>query len=352
MLRLCLLQYLYGDSDRHVIENARINLAYKYFLGLAVDEDVPDDTTISCFRVQRLGEEKFRQVFEQIVKQCMDKGLVKGRRQIIDSTHIIADIAINSLTGLIKLCRRNVLKSVEKQDSVIAEKLGINNLRVVKQDRFTRMEEGLEQEVDKAKTLLDGITEEFRSKKIRITPELQKDLELLEKAVADREEEAKDRLVSPIDPDARAGKKEHKSWTCYKGHVVVEEDSEIITAIETTPANKDDGSQLKPLLKQQEQTYDLIPDELSGDKAYGTGANLATLESKHITGYVSLKEKYNRMRPDLFTQDDFKYDPVCDTLICPAGCMSSHSKKDIALTEKVRRNGIIFQFNRNLCRTC
>ena len=48
MLRLCILQYLYGDSDKHVIENARINLTYKYFLGLAVDEDVPDDTTISC----------------------------------------------------------------------------------------------------------------------------------------------------------------------------------------------------------------------------------------------------------------------------------------------------------------
>jgi transposase len=49
MLRLCLLQYLYGDSDRQVIENARVNLAYKYFLGLAVDEEVPDDTTLSYF---------------------------------------------------------------------------------------------------------------------------------------------------------------------------------------------------------------------------------------------------------------------------------------------------------------
>ncbi len=68
MIRLCLLQYLYGDSDREVEENARINLAYKYFLGLAVDEEVPDDTTISYFRAQRLGEAEFRQIFEKIVK--------------------------------------------------------------------------------------------------------------------------------------------------------------------------------------------------------------------------------------------------------------------------------------------
>ena len=55
MLRLCLLQYLYGDSDRQVVENARVNLAYKYFLGLAVDEDVPDDSTVCHFRSIRLG---------------------------------------------------------------------------------------------------------------------------------------------------------------------------------------------------------------------------------------------------------------------------------------------------------
>ena len=78
MLRLCLLQYLCGDSDRKVVENARVNLAYKYFLGLAVDDEVPDDTTLSYFRAQRLGEEKFREVFENVVQQYMDKGLVNS----------------------------------------------------------------------------------------------------------------------------------------------------------------------------------------------------------------------------------------------------------------------------------
>ena len=81
MLRLCLLQYIYGDSDREVISNARLNLAYKYFLGLSVDEEVPDDTTISYFRAKRLGEEKFRQFFDQIVRQCQGRGLVKGKRR-------------------------------------------------------------------------------------------------------------------------------------------------------------------------------------------------------------------------------------------------------------------------------
>ena len=123
MLRLCLLQYLYGDSDRQVVENARLNLAYKYFLGLAVDAEVPDYTTISYFRAHRLGEEKFRSVLEQIVRQCINKGLVKGKRQIIDSTPVIANISPSSLTGLVRKCRENVMKTVAKQDTRIAERL-------------------------------------------------------------------------------------------------------------------------------------------------------------------------------------------------------------------------------------
>ena len=352
MLRLCLLQYLYGDSDRQAEENARDKLAYKYFLGLAVDEEPPDHSTLCTFRAQRLGEEKFRQVFENIVKQCIDKGLVTGKRQIIDSTHIVADMAVTSLTGLIKLCRCNVLKSVENQDAGLAGKLGLKDLQVVKQDKFTRMEEGLEKEIEGAKTLLDEVTTELKVRNIKITPEIQKDLELLEKAVADREDGAKDRLVSPIDPDARAGKKTHKSWAGYKGHMVVEEESEIITAIETTPANRPDGGELGPLLRQQEAAFDLVPQEISGDKAYGTGANMDILQSKQVTGYLSLIEKYNRVGPNLFTQDDFKYDPASNTLTCPAGCMAARSRREIVLGKDQRRNGIIFQFTHRQCSNC
>ena len=87
-------------------------------------------------------------------------------------------------------------------------------------------------------------------------------------------------MVSPVDADARAGKKTHKRWVGYKGHVIVEEDSEIITAVETTPANKDDGSQLKPLLKQQEESSVPQTREISGDKGYGAGANLELLEDE------------------------------------------------------------------------
>ena len=70
---------------------------------------------------------------------------------------------------------------------------------------------------------------------------------------------AKDKLISPVDPDARMGKKTSKNWPGYKAHIVMEEETGIITGVETTPANATDGSQLKPMLKEQEEVHSIKP---------------------------------------------------------------------------------------------
>jgi transposase len=349
MLRLCLLQYIYGDSDRAVVENARLNLAYKYFLGLAVDAEVPDYTTISYFRAQRLGEEKFRQVLEQIVKQCIDKRLVNGKRQIIDSTPVIANITPSSLTGLVRKCRENALKTISKQDTRIAEKLGLKELENAESVKFASPEAGLQQEVEAAGKLLDSVTAELRAKRITPTEELQKGLGLLEKAVADREEDAKDKLISPVDPDARTGKKTSNKWPGYKAHLIMEEESGIITGVETTPANETDGSQLKPMLKEQEEIHSIKPKELTADKAYDWGENLELLDSNHTIANISLSKPVNRNGASYFTVDDFLYDPENIKLMCPAGHISTSCYSEILYNNK---SGYAFQFKPSLCNAC
>jgi transposase len=349
MLRLCLLQYIYNDSDRQVVENARLNLAYKYFLGLAVDSEVPDYTTISYFRAQRLGEEKFRSVLEQIVRQCIDKGLVKGNRQIIDSTPVIANISSSSLTGLVRKCRENALKTISKQDTKIAEKLGLKELENAKSVKFASPEAGLQQEVEAAGKLLDSVTAELRAKRIIPTEELQKDLGLLEKAVADREEDVKDKLISPVDPDARTGKKTSDKWPGYKAHIIMEEETGIITAVETTPANETDGSQLKPMLKEQEEIYSIKPKELTADKAYDWGENLELLDSNHTIANISLSKPVNRNGASYFTVDDFLYDSENIKLMCPAGHISTSCYSEILYNNK---SGYAFQFKPSLCNAC
>jgi IS5 family transposase len=352
MLRLCLLQYIYGDSDRQVVENARLNLAYKYFLGLAVDAEVPDYTTISYFRVQRLGEEKFRSVLEQIVGQCISKGLVKGKRQIIDSTPVIANISLSSITGLVRKCRENVLKTVEKQDTRIAAGLGLKELQKAKKVKFASNEEGLRGEIEAAGKLLDSVTAELRAKKISPTEELQKDLGLLEKAVADREKEAKDKLLSSVDPDARQGKKTNHTWTGYKAHLVMEEETGIITGVETTPANATDGSQLKPLLKKQEEVHSLKPQELTADKAYDWGENLESLANHKTIANIALSKQVNRNGSGYFTVDDFLYDPENIKLMCPAGHISNSCYNVILYNYQLNKPGYAFQFKPSLCNVC
>ena len=96
----------------------------------------------------------------------------------------------------------------------------------------------------------------------------------------------------------------------------------------------------------------LVPQELSADKAYGIGANLEILDSKHITGNISLIGRFNRLGPGLFTQDDFKYDKANDTLTCPAGCVAPQRRVEVVCTEDQRRKGIIFQFSHRQCSNC
>jgi transposase len=349
MLRLCLLQYIYDDSDRQVVENARLNLAYKYFLGLAVDAEVPDYTTISYFRVQRLGEEKFRSVLEQIVGQCIGKGLVKGKRQIIDSTPVIANISLSSITGLVRKCRENVLRTIEKQDNEVAEKLGLKDVQKAENVKFAATEEGLRKEIEAAGRLLDSVTAELRAKKVRPTEELQKDLGLLEKAVADREGHAKDKLLSPIDPDARQGKKTSTTWPGYKAHLVMEEETGIITEVETTPANATDGSQLRPLLKEQAEVHSIKPQELTADKAYDWGENLEALANNRTIANIALSKVNHRNGAGYFTVDDFLYDPENVKLMCPAGHISTNCYSQILYNNKA---GYAFQFKPSLCNTC
>jgi transposase len=349
MLRLCLLQYIYGDSDRQVVENARLNLAYKYFLGLAVDAEVPDYTTISYFRVQRLGEEKFHSVLEQIVRQCIDKGLVKGKRQIIDSTSVIANISLSSITGLVRKCRENVLKTIAEQDVKVAERLGLKDVRKAKEVKFASTEEGLKQEIEAAGKLLDSVTAELREKKLSPTEELQKDLGLLEKVVVDREKGTKDKLLSPVDPDARLGKKASHSWPGYKAHIVMEEETGIITGVETTPANATDGSQLKPMLKEQEKVHSLKPQELTADKAYDWGENLESLANNRTIANIALSKVNHRSGAGYFTVDDFLYDPENVKLMCPAGHISTSCYSETLYNNK---SGYSFQFKSSLCNVC
>jgi IS5 family transposase len=249
------------------------------------------------------------------------------------------------------MCRKNVLDTVCKQNPRIADRLGSKEARFDQQDKYARKEDNLEEEIEQAKALFSEVSRELERGHLEASDRLSMGLDLLQKAVADREEGAEDRLVSPVDPDARMGRKESKRWAGYKGHMVIEEDTEIVTAVETTPANVNDGQELKPLLVQQKEAHALVPEELSGDKAYDSGANLEILNDAGITGYISLTKKTNHIDPDFFTVEDFRYDEANDSLTCPAGNAAPYHRRAVFDGEQ-KRKGSIFQFKPEQCNSC
>ena len=157
-------------------------------------------------------------------------------------------------------------------------------------------------------------------------------------------EHAKDKLISPVDPDARTGKKTSTKWAGYKAHIVMEEESGIITEVATTPANATDGSQLRPLLKEQEKVHSLTPQELTADKAYDWGENLESLAAKNTIANIALTKQVNRRTGVDFAVDDFLYDPENIKLMCPAGHISTNCYSEVLYNYQLNKPGYAFRF--------
>jgi len=92
-LRILLIGYLYGiSSERKLVEELRMHLAWRWFTGLGFDEEVPHHSTFSKNRHGRFQESKlFEQLFEQVVAQCMAVGLVHGDKLSVDGTFVEAN---------------------------------------------------------------------------------------------------------------------------------------------------------------------------------------------------------------------------------------------------------------------
>ena len=93
LLRLLLVGYLYGiTSERRLLEEVRMHLAYRWFTRLGLDQEVPDHSTFSTNRHGRFRQARvFREVFEEIVRRCRGAGLVEGRHLTVDGTVVHAN---------------------------------------------------------------------------------------------------------------------------------------------------------------------------------------------------------------------------------------------------------------------
>src|SRR5499426_16875 len=128
LLRILLIGYLYGiTSERKLVEELRMHLAWRWFTGLSFDQEIPHHSTFSKNRHGRFQESKvFEQLFEQIVRQCVEVGLVQGKHLSVDGSFVEANAAKESRIRREQLAEaaqvhhtvRQYLKEVEEQNPV------------------------------------------------------------------------------------------------------------------------------------------------------------------------------------------------------------------------------------------
>lgn len=95
--KLCLVGYLENIiSDRKLMIHSGMRLDILYFMGYDIDEELPWHSTISRTR-QLFPEDVFEEVFTKILAMCVDKGMVSGHTQAIDSAPVKANASMDSL---------------------------------------------------------------------------------------------------------------------------------------------------------------------------------------------------------------------------------------------------------------
>jgi transposase len=101
VFRMLFLEFYYNLSDVEVSRQCRYNILYRWFVGLRIEEKVPDDTSLVVFR-RRLGEERFESLFNRVVEKAKGLGLLKERYKIVDATAVVADVAIPNTVNLLR----------------------------------------------------------------------------------------------------------------------------------------------------------------------------------------------------------------------------------------------------------
>src|SRR5262245_55104046 len=93
MIRMLIVGYVFAiRSERLLCREVRVNLAYRWFCGLGIENTIPDHSAFSRARNERFGDSDIlRRVFERVVERCIDAGLVGGEGFAVDASLIVAD---------------------------------------------------------------------------------------------------------------------------------------------------------------------------------------------------------------------------------------------------------------------
>jgi transposase len=339
MCKLLFLQHLYNLSDERVIEEASLNLAYMYFVGINPEDSLPDKSLLSKFRTHRLQESTLDEIITEIIKQCVEKGIIEGDTVSIDATHIEANTIKKTPERLMKHLARKIIKTFIKETGTeldcIPEEPEYKEIEDHKEAKAT-MKEYLETVIDQVEQGLNSNTEES-NKIIEKAKEILNDPKFLNQKG----------IRSLIDEDARVGRKSKtQDYYGFKTEFVMTTKDRIITSVRTANGAYCDGDFTKEMLEQTRKAGINIK-EVYGDKAYFRKPILDNIAAINAQPYIPVSGVVYRI-----DESEYTYNKDSDEWQCSQGNTTVNKKYYKNRTKAGEREGYKYYFEMSQCKAC
>jgi len=261
MIRMLIIGYVFAiRSERALCREVRLNLAYRWFCGLGIEDKIPDHSAFSRARNERFRDSDiFRRVFEHVVGACITAGLVGREGFAVDASLIQADAN-----------KHRSIPGTEWNKDIDPEQAR----RAVKEYLATLD--------DPAYGAASDVTPKF---------------------------------VSPSDPAAQwTGALRNAAFFAYADNYLIDVKFGIIMDVEASRAIRQaEVGAAKTMIERTEERFGLKPERLAADTAYGSAANLNWLvNDKKIAPHIPVIDKSKR-EDGTFSRQQFSYDAATDT---------------------------------------
>jgi transposase len=264
LLRMLLIGYLYGiTSERKLVEELRMHLAWRWFTGLGFDQEIPHHSTFSKNRHGRFQESKlFEQLFERIVKQCVEVGLVRGKELSVDGSFVEANAAQQS-----RIPREQLAEAAEVHYAV---------------GQYL-------QELEQQNPVEEPVHEQDQ--------------------------------VSTTDPDSTyATKGGTPARLGYYDNYLVDNASCVIVGVQATAARMSQETvAAQDMITGFAAWQGRAPESVAADTTYGNGEFLQWLADRSITPYMRTRDSIHRKNSPFYGPERFTYEAENNRYICPAG---------------------------------
>jgi IS5 family transposase len=264
LLRILLIGYLYGiTSERKLVEELRMHLAWRWFTGLGFDQEIPHHSTFSKNRHGRFQESRlFEELFGQIVLQCVEVGLVQGQHLSVDGSFVEANASKESRIPREQLAEVAMVNHTVRQYLVELEQQNPVEEPVHKQEQ-----------------------------------------------------------VSTTDPDSTyATKGGTPARLGYYDNRLVDNHSCVIVGVQATAARMSQETvAAQDMLARFAQWQGREPESVVADTTYGNGEFLQWLADRNVTAYMRTRDSALRKNNPGYGPERFTFQPASNTYRCPAG---------------------------------